>query len=192
MNLMQNKGKKNEKGFTLIEMMVVIGMIGILAVMMVPAVLGFLDKANESNMNVAAAGLGRGVEAVLMESKYSNGVADGIYTGTVSDNGTVAFEIGGGTTNFSKELDKIAGTGYDKGSTIYVTLDTNASTKNTNVHVVYAQAGAKEVGGEADASDKTEVSTKEIGVYGEVASLGTGETGTDTGTDTGDSANTQT
>lgn len=44
------KKAKNKKGFTLIEIIVVLVILGILAAIAVPAVMGYIDDAKESNM----------------------------------------------------------------------------------------------------------------------------------------------
>ena len=147
------KQRKNQKGFTLVEMIVVIAIIGVLATMMVPSLLGFVDKAHESNMNAAAAGLGRGIEAILLEGKWSGLTGDMVYTGTVGTNKKVTFTHTGGSDTFKDELGKIVGEGYEAESKIFVVL--NANKLKT---VVYG----KKLSGASDATSK---SSKDIGIY---------------------------
>lgn len=59
--------RKNVKGFTLVEMIVVIAIIGVLAAMMTPSLLGYIDKANTVNNRTAAMNIGRTAQVVLVE-----------------------------------------------------------------------------------------------------------------------------
>jgi prepilin-type N-terminal cleavage/methylation domain-containing protein len=50
----KNLRKKNKKGFTLIELVVVIAILGILAAILVPVISGFIETANQSSDNANA------------------------------------------------------------------------------------------------------------------------------------------
>ncbi len=50
----KNMKKRNKKGFTLIELVVVIAILGILAAILVPVISGFIETANQATDNANA------------------------------------------------------------------------------------------------------------------------------------------
>ena len=71
--------KMNKKGFTIVELVIVIAVIAILAAVMIPTFSGIIDKANQSAAQQKAAALWK----ELYARDLADGTCDGIeYTGT--------------------------------------------------------------------------------------------------------------
>ena len=64
--------KRDEKGFTLVELIVVLVILAILAALLVPALLGYIDRAKNSKYLEEARSIYTAVQAVLDE-KYAKG-----------------------------------------------------------------------------------------------------------------------
>jgi len=65
---------RNEQGFTLIELIVVIAIIGILAAVAVPAFLNVVETAHEANIDAVAGVVSSGVVLAASDSLATNGV----------------------------------------------------------------------------------------------------------------------
>ena len=108
--------KTTKKGFTLIELIVVIAIIGVLAAILVPSMLGYVRKSKISSANSGASSIQKGFEATLTDCD-SKGIK-------LEFNGWVDFQdgkiknalahISSDGTNLSTNLTEGVGNYFDK------------------------------------------------------------------------------
>lgn len=89
--------KNKKKGFTLVELIVVLAILAILAAMLVPALTGYIDKANEKKAVAAARQYAIAAQSVASEAYASNKKVTSIVVTTV-DTVTVTVNFDGATS----------------------------------------------------------------------------------------------
>ena len=65
---MKKTAKRSKKGFTLVELIVVLVILAVLAAMLVPALVGYIDRAKKEKEYQAASTVYAGVQALLTEA----------------------------------------------------------------------------------------------------------------------------
>lgn len=108
--------KKNQKGFTLVELIVVLVILAILAAILVPALLGYIDRARGSQLLLNGKSV---LTAAQAEASNCYGIAKG-----------------------SETIDTFFGTGGTKLSVVADTADTPKSTDKSNGAVFTMKATA--------------------------------------------------
>ena len=74
------KSNQTLKGFTLVELIVVIAIIGVLAAILVPSMVGYVTKAKLSAVNSSAKTLYNAASVACREADVEHPVPEGIYS----------------------------------------------------------------------------------------------------------------
>lgn len=139
-----------KKGFTLIELIVVIAIIGVLAAILVPTMLGYVKKSKISSANSAASSVYKAINSALTELD-EEGVdvgglwileydgAAGAWKSTTSTTNDIAANIGSGkrfdakVSNFFEDIKKVKGgkAAIKGGSCIALSIKTDTTYTGT-------------------------------------------------------------
>lgn len=96
--------ERNNKGFTLVELIVVLVILAILAAILVPALLGYIDKAKDSQDILAAKNIMTATQSKMAEAYAEGGVAQAANVAVNAKNNDVSL-IG---TDFANDILKTA------------------------------------------------------------------------------------
>ncbi len=118
--------KKNNKGFTLVELIVVLVILAILAAILVPALLGYIDKARQSQYEEEAHSILTAMQAYNTE-QYAKG-EDPITAGSNSD-----------VVSYVNKI--VSPTKIDSWGAVAYTAATNPSVSNSTSHKAYTITG---------------------------------------------------
>ena len=140
--------KKDQKGFTLVELVVVLVILAILAALLVPALLGYIDRARNSQYLEEARSIYTAIQAVNDEkyAKLAGPVQlddtndlkkiNNLVTPTKVTGGTVGYK--GTTTDHDKytvnQLTNLKFTSQD-GATVTISMDTDYSWNTDSMQV---------------------------------------------------------
>ena len=91
--------KNKKKGFTLVELIVVLAILAILAAMLVPALTGYIDKANEKKVMAAARQYGVAAQSVVSDAYATNDIVNEL---TIYDNQTTKVTLTSGSGDVTK------------------------------------------------------------------------------------------
>ena len=118
---MKKVGKSSKKGFTLVELIVVLVILAVLAAMLVPALVGYIDRAKKEKEYQAASTVYAAAQALATETYGKGGTLDGtdyalntfniveLEKLTGVDVNAVQYKVKTGTDNISKyTIDQIA------------------------------------------------------------------------------------
>lgn len=136
--------KNKKKGFTLVELIVVLAILAILAAMLVPALTGYIDKANSQKVIATTRQVVMAAQTELSE-EYATKGADGMYTGndekkalatseTLYQDIVKLAEVSSDGTNFKNGVSAVTIEYNKKGTVVKVTVTQNGKTCTYDVN----------------------------------------------------------
>ena len=108
---------KNQKGFTLVELIVVLVILAILAAMLVPALTGYIDKANKQKIVAATRQVVMAAQTEVSEAYASNTLVETTITITGGTANTIVPDPDTSTQVDGANILKLAEVGKFTGST---------------------------------------------------------------------------
>ena len=146
------KSKKNNKGFSLVELIVVVLILGILAVAVTPQIMTWIDKSHVAKDESYAGTASAAIEAVALEfigqgrqGEIASSVK--IYDNTLTCDVTGKDATPADKTSFTDEVltafangDKCSKPSQNKMDYFYVTIEVDETTKTVNVETVATES----------------------------------------------------
>lgn len=128
-----NRIRKNRKGFTLVEIIVVLVILAIIAAFTIPAMLGFVNEAKEKAIVAEAREVYVASQASLTEYNATHATAftNGDYANTATDavvaqtNSYLSTDLSGATWTITVAGNKITKVVYTRGTNTYTLTPSN-------------------------------------------------------------------